>query len=289
MAPVDGDHFAMTFQCPLCGGQGPPEPLYVKRGICRCPGCGLVFYNGPAEPSGLYTERYFAGEEYRDYVGDRADIQRNFADRVAAVRRHKPAGRLLEIGAAYGFFLDLARAHWQVRGIDVVPEAVAYGREKLGLDMRAADFLDLPDEPERYDAICLWDTIEHLRRPVETIRKAARWLAPGGVLAITTNDIDSSLARLRGGKWRQIHPPSHLFYFSARTLEMAVRQAGLETVELRHVGFHRRYKSMMHGLFVLGRRRSAWLYHLLTAGGRIDFSIYLNLGDIMMLIARKGD
>lgn len=277
----------MDSQCDLCGHQGRMVSLYPRQQIFRCPRCGLVFWLGRPQPQSLYTPAYFAGDEYRDYVGDKKLIQRDFADRIDALRSLKPSGRLLEIGCAYGFFLELAQRHWQVRGLDVVPECIAHARDRLGLNAELAEFLELPDECESYDVICMWDTLEHLRRPVECIRRAGRWLRPGGVLAITTNDIDSVVARVRGSKWRQIHPPTHLFYFSADTLRLAVASAALEAAAVSYVGYHRSYRSMAHGIFALRNPAAARLYDVLTLGGRLDFGVYLNLRDIMMFTARK--
>jgi SAM-dependent methyltransferase len=274
--------------CELCGRGGPKSELYPGQSIVRCPGCGLISYDAAVAPAELYGKDYFAGGEYLDYLGDRRIIQRNFAGRIRELRRLAPRGRLLEIGSAYGFFLDLARRHWRVKGFDISAEAVAHTRDVLRLEaFEAGDFLDLPDELERYDVICLWDTIEHLPRPVRHIEKAARWLKPGGILAMTTGDAGSALARLRGERWRQIHPPTHLYYFSTATLSEAVARAGLEVCLRSHVGYWRSAKAMLYGVLMLGRRRFPRLYALATMGGRLDFPVYLNLYDILLLIARK--
>lgn len=262
--------------------------LYPAQRIVRCRACGLIFYDGPVAPEKLYGADYFAGGEYLDYVGDRSIIQRNFSSRVRQLRRLAPEGRLLEIGSAFGFFLDLARTHWDVKGLDISSEAVAHTRETLGIGaFDAGDFLDLPEEPDRYDVICLWDTIEHVSRPVRHIEKAARWLKPGGILAMTTGDAGSLLARLRGERWRQIHPPTHLYYFSTATLSRAVAGAGLEVCHRSHVGYWRSARAMLYGVLMLGRRRFPRLYALASLGGRLDFPVYLNLYDILLLIARK--
>ena len=72
------------------------------------------------------------------------ELQR--AEKMAADGKLKPDGKLLEIGCAYGFFLDLARKHWDVRGLDVAEEGVAHARDDLGLaNVEVADFLALPD------------------------------------------------------------------------------------------------------------------------------------------------
>ena len=275
--------------CELCGREEAPDPFYPRFGIVRCPRCRLVFFPGPVATEPLYGDSYFRGGEYLDYAGDEAVLKRNFRRRVRELRRFSPGGSLLEIGAAFGFFLDVARDVWRVRGLEISPEGAAHIRDVIGAEVTRGDFLELPEEPERYDVICMWDTVEHLAHPVRCIEKAARWLKPGGVLAMTTGDVGSLLARLRKDRWRQIHPPTHLFYFSKETLSDAVRRAGLEVCHTSHVGHSRSYKAMMHSIFVAGRQRRDFLYAAATLGGRLDAPIYVNLYDILLLIARKPE
>jgi SAM-dependent methyltransferase len=274
--------------CELCGHTGEMSPMYPRRRIVRCPFCALIFYDARVDTASLYGDEYFRGGEYFDYVADRKVIQWNARKRIDRLRRLvRPGGRLLEIGSAYGFFLELAREHWRVRGIDVTPGGVQYSRDVLGLDVAQADFLDLPEEPESFDAICMWDTVEHLPHPVRFIEKAARWLKPGGVLVMSTGDAGSLVARIRGERWRQIHPPTHLYYFSRGTLTQAVKQAGLEPVEISSEGVYRSYRSMAYGVFALGGKRTTWAYRIVTFGEKLDFPVYLNLYDLFVLVAKK--
>ncbi|UPT75932.1 MAG: methyltransferase domain-containing protein [Elusimicrobiota bacterium] len=187
--------------CELCGSSAAPAPLYPAKGIVTCASCGLAYFpqGDGFDPASAYGGDYFKGGEYLDYERDKRVLQRNFGERVRELRALAPEARdLLEIGSAYGYFLELARAHWRVRGLDVSEAAAAAARERFGVDVRAADFLSLPDEPESVDLVCLWDTIEHLAHPVRVIEKAAHWLRPGGHLVMTTGDLSSALARRRG-------------------------------------------------------------------------------------------
>lgn len=274
---------AAAAACELCGRTGPAEPLYARQSIVRCPSCGLVYYDGAVNPQAIYKTDYFKGDEYRDYESDKPTIQRNFLRRIEHLRRLRRTGRLLELGCAYGYFLELAGRHWDAVGVDVAEDAVRHAREKLGAKAICADFLEMDNEPQAYDVVCLWDTIEHLTHPVRVLQKAARWLKPGGVCAVTTGDVGSVVARVRGEEWRQIHPPSHVFYFSRETLSKAMQAAGLEVTEAKHVGYSRSYQSMVHGVF----GSAGVLPGLLTVAGKIDFPIYLNLFDIVMVVARK--
>lgn len=274
-------------QCELCGVNEDWNPVYPRQEIVKCPNCKLVFYDKKVDVESLYTEEYFSGGEYADYMADKDIIQRNFNQRIKQLRKYKDGGRLFEIGAAYGLFLEKAQSYWDVAGIEISTECADYARKTLGLDVKAADFLSLPDEEESYDIICMWDTIEHLSHPVRYIEKASRWLKPGGFLVLTTGDIDSGMSRFRKERWRLIHPPTHLYYFSTATLSQSVKQAGLEVTNVSHVGFSRSFRSILYGLLATGNKKHGWAYRLLTANGRIDIPIYLNLFDIMMLVARK--
>src|SRR5262245_22186186 len=102
----------MVRSCELCGHAGPMRDVYPRLRIVRCPCCSLMCFADDVDPSRLYMDAYFAGGEYADYVADRSILQRNFARRIGQLLRLKPGGKLLEIGSAYGFFLELARRHW---------------------------------------------------------------------------------------------------------------------------------------------------------------------------------
>jgi SAM-dependent methyltransferase len=188
-------------QCILCGREPGPETYWTPE-IVRCP-CGLVYTDQRrARPPGeLYGKSFFEGQEaYHDYQAERAVLQRNFRNHLDVLARYKPHGRLLEIGCAFGFCLELARERWDATGIDISAHAVEHAVGKLGLRAVAASYLEHDVPPESLDVICLWDTVEHLDRPDAFLEKAARELKPDGILALTTGDIGSLNARLRGRK-----------------------------------------------------------------------------------------
>ena len=80
-------------------------------------------------------------------------------------------------------------------------EAVRFARKDRGVQAQQGDYLVL-QLGRKVDVITMWDTIEHLKRPDLFIAKAARDLKRGGIIALTTGDIGSVNARLRGRRWR---------------------------------------------------------------------------------------
>ena len=106
------------------------QPRYQRFGpLAQCNGCGFVTADvefADADVRRLYDQRYFSGGEYDDYLRDRPAIQRNLTQRLENVLEYKRGGFLVEIGCAYGFFLELARPHFRVLGYDVADHAVEY-------------------------------------------------------------------------------------------------------------------------------------------------------------------
>ncbi len=220
------DHF-----CLICHSTD-TEPLY--KGLLRCRNCQYVFADlrlSDDELARLYDHSLFKEGEFFDYAADRKYFTKNFRLRYKVLRRYMDAARhtrLLEIGSAYGFFLDAVRADFkEVLGIDLTDEGVRYTREQLQLPAVQGDFLQHDFAGAKFDVVCMWDTIEHVRRPDLYVEKVAALTEPGALLAITTGDIGSYVARLRGEKWRMIIPPVHAHFFSRATLARLLDDARL--------------------------------------------------------------
>ncbi|HUE71457.1 MAG TPA: class I SAM-dependent methyltransferase [Pirellulaceae bacterium] len=280
--------------CIACGADA-WEPRWEI--LCRCRSCGFVRAAElpPATTTAeIYTEAYFAGEEYCDYLADREVHRQNFAARWRDMQRL--AGKLtsvFEIGCAYGLFLEYATSQGATAtGIDVCREAVEHAAAQLGQRATAGDFLTAPIAAGQYQAFCLWDTIEHLPHPEAVIGRVVELLPAGGWLFLTTGDIGSGVARFRGRSWRMIHPPTHLQYFSRDTMRQFLARHGLEVVEIKSIGVYRTLHSVLAGLSVLGkgwsRSVAARLHKSIPVRTQQRLGAWVNLGDIMGVAARKS-
>jgi 2-polyprenyl-3-methyl-5-hydroxy-6-metoxy-1,4-benzoquinol methylase len=77
----------------------------------------------------------------------------------------------------------------------------------------------------------LWNVIEHLEDPMGAVRHVYRILKPGGIIVLTTGNVESPLARLQGKKWRMLIPPIHLSHFSPSTIKYLLESAKLRMIE----------------------------------------------------------
>ena len=241
----------------------------------------------PTCSAGSIPRRYFAGAEYRDYVAERPLFEKHFRRRMKTLLGYIPDAsnrRLLEIGSAYGFFLAQARQHFKsVEGIDISTDAVAYAVDEMKLPAVVGDFLDYPID-DQLDVVCMWDTIEHVQHPQLYIERISAHMNEGGVIAITTGDIGSAMARLRGAKWRQIHPPTHLHYFSKATLTRLLHRCGFTVRYSGSDGAYRSLDTIAH-IILNVRHKYPKVYDTLKRTGLLRFDFYLNLYDIMFVIA----
>ena len=259
----------------------------------QCQTCRYVFADlnlSDDDFAALYNHHFFREGEWVDYAADQKFINKNFELRLQVLRRFVRAERhrkLLEIGSAYGFFLDAARNDFQLlQGIDLTEEGVRHTREQLHLEAVQADFLKHDFGGDKFDVVCLWDTIEHLRRPDLYLQKISDYTESGALLTVTTGDIGSLNARARGARWRMIHPPTHAHYFSSQTLARLLDAHGFDVVYNRYCGFYRSVSNVAYNILVLRHNRRQ-LFERLHKSGVLDWGFYLNLYDILYVIARK--
>jgi len=273
--------------CLVCGQAG-FQPLYET--LRCCPHCGFVTasLDAPTDVRQLYENDYFTGGEYRDYRKDEAFFKRNFRRRLKQLRQRCAGGRLLEIGSAYGFFLDLAREYFEVVGFEVNADAVRHGREAFDVDIRTDDFLQasVSDIGGPVDVTVMWDVLEHLQRPdcfLDHIRELSQ---PDALLYITTGDIGSRVSRLRGRNWRMIHPPSHLHYFSRSTISRLLANHGFAVKDIRSVGVARSFRQILYSVLVLhwGMKRAYKTAEAIVPAGA---GFTLNMFDIMQVTAQR--
>jgi SAM-dependent methyltransferase len=281
--------------CPVCpAGSGSPWLFKGGFSILRCDSCGSGFLPEHAVPKDLedlYSEAYFRGERstgYPSYLADAGLLARNFGKRVAWIESLHPPGRLLEIGSAYGLFLQQARARgWDAMGVEMAADCAAAASQLAGVPVVAGDFL-AASLPSGFDVIAMFDVIEHMRDPVACIERARSLLAPDGLLVIETGDIASPWARLLGARWYFLDPPQHLVYFTATGLESAIRRCGFTgAIRVRRLG---RWVSVTNIAFKLTRQvpntRTGNALAAL-ARRRLPGVVYLNFGDCMLVAAHS--
>ncbi|HMC66442.1 MAG TPA: class I SAM-dependent methyltransferase, partial [Gemmataceae bacterium] len=167
-------------------------------------------------------------------------------------------GRLLDFGCGGGSFLErMHRQGWRVTGIDVSAEAVE--RIRTELDLQAVlGTLPHPDlQPETFDVITMWHSLEHVHAPRTVLREAHRLLAPGGKLLVAVPNIDSLPFRWFGRDWLGLDLPRHLTHFAPWTLRLMLERTGFRIGPIRQVR-HAKWLCRSARLACRNRRGPHW-------------------------------
>lgn len=237
--------------CTICGAAG-ARPLYrLPAGtLVRCAGCGTVrranLVDGEAAER-LYDDDDYLEAPYFDVlkVGASHDQQpylvyARVLERLAAMHT---GGRLLDVGCSYGAFLEMAAEEgWEPLGIELSSKGCEYARRR-GLDVFHGTLEAARFPTGSVQAVTLWDVVEHLARPLETLRKAHRVLAPGGTLMLFTinqqsliNRVGDLLYRASARRWMKplilLYDIHHNYFFDPRTIDALLERAGFELVEI---------------------------------------------------------
>jgi SAM-dependent methyltransferase len=127
----------------------------------------------------------------------------------------------------------MADLGWRVTGLDVAPQVVWAVRENLGFSAHLGT-LPHPDlAPGSFDVVTMWQSLEHVHRPLAVLRAAYQLLVPNGKLVVAVPNFDSLPTTWFGEHWFGLDLPRHLTHFTPLTLGEMMRAAGFRGVSVR--------------------------------------------------------
>ena len=106
--------------------------------------------------------------------------------------------------------------------------AFEFGRSR-GLDLRTAALEDAGIPRAAFDAVSLFDVLEHLLDPLTIVTAAIDLLTPGGILFLYVPNYDSASRLLMGSHAHFIWPTHHLNYYTPITIRDLMSRSGLDT------------------------------------------------------------
>jgi|GEM_PF-358277 len=234
--------------CPLCGA-AEFEPLVAHDGfrMVECSSCGVWYLNPMptrAALAGLYGDAYYASDDaidggYADYAAMADDHRDTFRRRLALVARHVGEGRLLDVGAGYGYLADAAAATFRERWVVELSRAAA--RRVSPAHRVVVGDIESVELPRGYfDVVSLQDCFEHLPDPGAALARIRDVLRPGGALLAVTPNAHSWLARVQRARWVSLKFPEHVILYSRDTLRRVLESNGFVVESMTPAGQYAR-------------------------------------------------
>ncbi|WP_430513856.1 class I SAM-dependent methyltransferase [Pannonibacter phragmitetus] len=213
----------------------PLQPVTNTR--VKCSNCDLVYLSPRLDADSLRElYRLWYGYAYRSIFSDprhQRDRDQEFREyHLSYLQRHAPqGGRLLDIGSGSGMFLGIAKDHgWDGTGIELDQGTAEWASAKYGVNVRFGTVQSALEDNERFDAITMFDYLEHTDRPGLDLAAAADHLKSGGLLVIRVPNQAGWQSRFMKQNWIAVIS-NHLTYFTPDSLARALEQNGFDVLE----------------------------------------------------------
>jgi 2-polyprenyl-3-methyl-5-hydroxy-6-metoxy-1,4-benzoquinol methylase len=261
--------------CPVCGAG---EGLFLAIGFdyelitcrnpwrfVRCRECGHAWLDPRPKSATLatiYPSSYYA-YNYEHQINPIAVRGKHWLDRrkLKSILKALPRrpGSYLDVGCGDGRFLRVMESEGVPRaechGLELDPRPVArLAAEGFSVwGERVEECARIPDGT--LDLVTMFHVIEHVGDPGAVAASIYRWLAPGGVFALETPNLDSLDARLfKRTYWGGYHIPRHWHLFTPESVARMLRARGFEVVATRYQTGHSFWMYSMHHWLRYGPR-----------------------------------
>lgn len=227
--------------CPVgCNAPLQATALMRPEGVLRrCTACGQLLSQCSE------AQYWHSMQEFDDAQGTLplpADEARRFAlgkkrlDKVARMLGKPPQQiHLLDVGCSSGAFLRVARElGFQAEGVEPAPQA-AQTTAAAGFKVYQGLLQDAHFPDAAFDAITLFEVIEHLREPLALLRECRRILRPSGVMMIGTGNAASWTVAAQGGRWEYFsiaRHGGHVSFFNPDSLRLAAQRSGFRVARI---------------------------------------------------------
>jgi len=206
---------------------------YKKDHLCKCRDCGFVFAQKKPGLQELLDE--YAKYSRSNVISD-ITIKR-YAGLLDLFEKYRANNTIIDVGAGDGHFIESAKqAGWKAYATEFDDRAVELCRQKGVLVEQGK--LDTDNyENDFFDIIFSSEVLEHINNPVEEIRNFNQILRKGGLVFITTPNLNSISHKILKHKWNIFHYPEHLCYYTPKTLKKLFEDNGFKKIAIQTTGF----------------------------------------------------
>lgn len=213
------------------------EPEFMCHRLVECPTCDLLYADLPPSEELLALSYHCADYDSSDEADDAAN---SYIKAMRSTLNGLNLGRALEIGTGTGVLLEhLAKIGFAaVEGVEPSEKAIASAPAHRLPWIKKGMFREGDFEPESFDLICCFMTMEHVRDPLLVSQAAFRLLRPAGAFITITHDRRSWLNRILG-KRSPIIDIEHMQLFSPYSICYLFNRVGYEDISTK--AFSNRY------------------------------------------------
>jgi SAM-dependent methyltransferase len=142
-------------------------------------------------------------------------------------------GRVLDVGCGNGEILNQYRdLGWETYGVEM-SAASARIAESVGHRLFVGELMDARYQENYFDAVTLWDSLEHIHNPLTITKEIYRILKPDGRIYISVPNYGSCYARWFKDKWFMFTAPLHYYHYNRRTLTKLLEESSFKGITVK--------------------------------------------------------
>jgi len=230
------DHLKEERNCPVCNSSSNTRILQKSASTYfRCNECSMVYLNPILNPEA--TVEYYTN--LNTGQGDIVSADMGFYTEIYtlgldSITLHKKGGKILDIGCSTGVFLDIAKVkNWETAGIELGLDEAAKAEEKGHKIFK--NTIDALGSDEKFDAITMWDVLEHIPDGIDHLNKIKTHLNEKGILFFQIPNSDALAAKIMRGACRMFDGLEHTNLYNPKTVALIAEKCGFEIKSVKSV------------------------------------------------------
>ena len=230
------ENLTRPVKCCICGNEK-GRLVFIKEGcrFIKCE-CGMVYINPQLKEeeaknfyevgdSDLWIDVLLSPLQY-EYDREK------FRNTAKEISRYATPGKILDVGCSIGLFLNEAKEEgWEVYGLELNKRACEVAKEKFDLDISPKTLEESGYPQNHFDAVSLWEVLEHVSDPTDLLVQVNRILKENGTLIILVPNINSLAVRVMHEK-SSAFGKNHLWYFSPATLTKLLKKTNFNVIKV---------------------------------------------------------
>ena len=206
---------------------------YSKDHLYKCSECGFIFsIKKPTHEELL--------EEYAKYARSNkisTITLKRYDDLLEQFEPYRINNNIIDIGAGDGHFIGKAKEkNWNTFATEFDDKSVELCKEK-GAIVHQGKLESKNYKEGFFDVIYSSEVLEHINNPIEEIQSFNKILRTGGLVYITTPNLNSISHKILKNKWNIFNYPEHLCYYNSKTLNKLFKEAGFKKISITTTGF----------------------------------------------------
>jgi 2-polyprenyl-3-methyl-5-hydroxy-6-metoxy-1,4-benzoquinol methylase len=227
--------------CRLCGSNN-NKLLYRKEtfNIIECQNCGFIFsdkWEKFSDKAAVVQESPARVEQVKEaFDRDKNVYFDRFKNDIKYLTGSKETGKVLDVGCGFVYFLALMKkSGWETHGTDIDEAAVEFCRKHLSIDVKCGELKENEYPGGFFDAITLYNVLEHIPDFQGTMGIVKKILKPGGTLIINVPNAGDLRRFFLGQNWAHFRE-HHIWYFSKKSIVFLLKKYGFTIEMIRYHG-----------------------------------------------------